>query len=338
MQHPARFVILLTSVALIPWRPLTADDLPALQEVELISTLDSEVQHVRYWAPNHSEKPRPLFVFLHSWSGNYQQDNSRWLTEAVKRDWIYVHPDFRGVNQTPKACGSKFARQDILDAVDWARKTFSVDPSRIYLAGVSGGGHMAMLMAGHHPDRFSAVSAWVGISDLAEWYRFHSPDGKPQRYAQMILKCLGDAPGQSKTVDDDYRDRSPVFHLHQAKGLPVDIAAGVHDGHSGSVPVAHSLQAFNQLAQIYNAPQISEVEMQQLWSDRKLAASTASDLVSAADYPRTVYLRRSAGPSRVTIFEGGHESLPDVACNWLQQHHRTITIATSRRYTGHGSE
>ncbi|MDG1895098.1 MAG: prolyl oligopeptidase family serine peptidase, partial [Fuerstiella sp.] len=170
--------------------------LPALTEVKVISTLDGESQPVLYWAPDSAtQQPTVLFVFLHSWSSDYKQDNSKWQREAVKRGWIYLHANFRGANKSPKACGSRFARRDILDAMDFANQKFNVDKSRVYLAGVSGGGHMAMLMAGHHPDRFSAVSAWVGISDLPEWYRFHVKDGRPQRDAQMILKSFGGPPG-----------------------------------------------------------------------------------------------------------------------------------------------
>ena len=226
------------------------------------------------------------------------------------------------MNNTPKACGSPLARQDILDAIDFASITFNVDSSRIYLAGVSGGGHMAMLMAGHHPKRFSAVSAWVGISDVGEWYKFHLKDGKPQKYAQMILKCFGEPPGTSKQIDADYQDRSPVFHLHNVRDLPVDIYAGVNDGHTGSVPVNQSLDAYNMIAEGNRCPVISPNEIEELWNDRKLSDPDRSDKEVDALLGRQIYLRRTARTSRVTIFEGGHESIPEAACEWLSVHER----------------
>lgn len=300
--------------------------LPELTAVTLNSTLDNEPQPILYWAPETAtSQPTPLFVFLHSWSGNYKQDNSKWQKEAIARGWIYLHPDFRGANKSPKACGSKFARQDILDAIDFAQRTFNVDSSQIYLAGVSGGGHMAMLMAGHHPHRFTAVSAWVGISDLAEWYRFHVKDGKPQKYAQMILKSLGDAPGSSPEVDADYRDRSPLYHLHNVGDLPVDIFAGVHDGHTGSVPVRHSLMAFNEIAKAHSTELITEEEMQQLWENRKLTTPLPSDAVTDSTLGREILLRRSSGASRMTIFDGGHESITAAAVVWLSSKKRTTS-------------
>src|SRR5690606_33435945 len=95
---------------------------------------------------------------------------------------------------------------------------YKVDSNRVYLAGVSGGGHMSLLMAARHPERFSAVSAWVGISDLAEWYRFHAPDGEPRGYARMVAASCGGPPGSSEEVDRQYRERSPIHFLQRAVG------------------------------------------------------------------------------------------------------------------------
>ncbi|MEQ9406738.1 MAG: prolyl oligopeptidase family serine peptidase [Fuerstiella sp.] len=313
--------------ALLPREELRAQTaLPSLTEIAITSTLDGTDQPTLYWAPaSAASQPTPLFIFLHSWSGNYRQDNSKWQRHAVNHGWIYLHPNFRGVNNTPPACGSKLARQDILDAMDDACRRFQVDRSRIYLAGVSGGGHMAMLMAGHHPERFSAVSAWVGISDLAEWYRFHLKDGRPQNYARMILGSLGAPPGTNPDTDAEYRDRSPLFHLHRVGDLPVDIFAGVNDGHTGSVPVRHSLTAFNEIAGVHGSDLVTEEEMQSLWNDRRLPQPRPSDKEKDATLGRDILLRRTAGNSRVTIFEGGHESIPEAAVEWLSHQQRSTS-------------
>ena len=41
--------------------------------------------------------------------------------------------------------------------------------------------------------------------------------------------------------------------------------------------------------------------------------------------PERLFLRRNAGPARVTIFDGGHEGLPHAACEWLSKQHRKTT-------------
>lgn len=311
---------------LVVWLSLAAtgvsEENAVLRDADVVSSLDGTEQPIRWWAPEGAdESPTALFVFLHSWSSDYRQNNDKWLRAAREEGWIYLHPNFRGVNDHPEACGSRLARGDILDAVDWAAKRWQVDPNRVYLCGVSGGGHMALLMAGHHPDRFSAVSAWVGISDLAEWHRFHTRDGSPGRYARMIEASLGGPPGESSERDAEYRDRSAVFHLSHAGDLPVDIMTGIRDGHTGSVPVSHSLRAFNAIASGRNEDEVPRETI-----DRLVRMGAMKDLVPLGDWAgesgRTVLFRAEAGPSRVTVFDGGHESLPASAVSRLKQFRR----------------
>lgn len=314
-----RFAAVLVAVSLFA----AADELPKQSRAETVSKLDGEKQPILYWAPESASKQTtPLFVFLHSWSADYTQDNSKWMVECVRRNWIWIHPNFRGINQTPKACGSKFARQDILDAIRFAREKWKVDSTRVYIAGVSGGGHMSLLMAGHHPEEFSAVSAWVGPMDLIEWHRFHTVDGKPDKYAQMIERSLGGPPGTSPEIDADYRDRSPVFNLSRTGDLPISILAGVQDGHAGSVPVSHSLVAFNEIAKAHGSAVISEEDIQSLSKDRKLANPLPSDGVEDPILGRQIHLQRTSRSSVVTIFEGGHESIPESAFSWLEKQKR----------------
>ncbi len=301
-----------------------------LTEVTIASSADGTDQPSLYLAPKSPIKvPVPLLVYLHSWSSDYHQDNIGWLKEAAARGWLFIQPNFRGQNDTPQACGSKLARQDILDAIEWMQSKYHVDTRRIYLAGSSGGGHMTMLMAGHHPDRFSAASAWVGIGDLAEWYRFHTKDGQPGKYADDILKSLGGPPGTSKEIDNEYRDRSPQFHIRNAVSLPLDIAAGVTDGHTGSVPIQHSLFVYNELANAQKLPLVSELEIDELWTDQKMSNPGPSDRGVDPTYEREILLRRTAGKCRVTIFDGGHEGLPHAGCEWLSRQQRE-TKATSK--------
>ncbi|MFK7778369.1 MAG: prolyl oligopeptidase family serine peptidase [Gimesia sp.] len=291
-----------------------------LVSIKVKSSLDQSLQPSLISVPETAKTtPTPLFVFLHSWSGNYKQSNAKWQDEAEKRGWIYLHPNFRGANKHPEACGSRLARQDILDAIEYMIQNYNVDQSRIYLAGTSGGGHMTMLMAGHYPDRFSAASAWVGISDLADWYRFHVKEGVPQNYAKMILKSLQGKPGTSSKIDAEYRDRSPLYWIENATSLPLDLNAGVTDGKTGSVPFAHTIRAFNVLAKQNQTTSVSKEEIKQLWDDGTLKLPEPTDQAIDETYDCDIHLRRNSRLARVTIFEGGHEGLPQPACEWLSK-------------------
>ena len=300
-----------------------AYQVPKLTEMFVKSSLDGTMQPSLYWAPERAaSEPTPLLVFLHSWSGDYRQDNAAWQQEAVKRGWSYLHPNFRGVNRQPEACGSRLARQDIVDAIDALAKQIQIDSRRIYLAGTSGGGHMAMLMASYFPERFAAVSAWVGIADLADWHDFHVQEGKPDRYALMTRDSLGGPPGTSPVVDAQYRERSPLYHLSRTGSLPIELAAGVKDGKTGSVPIRHSLRAFNVIATARGAATIAESDMETLWNNGRLPQPLPGDEAEDTTLGRAVLLRRYAGSARVTIFDGGHEGLSRPACEWLGLHAR----------------
>ncbi|MFN9048426.1 MAG: prolyl oligopeptidase, partial [Planctomyces sp.] len=66
---------------------LLADDaaeseasLPATLQYDIPSSLDGKSQPVLAWAPDTAKVQKTsLFVFLHSWSSDYTQDNSKWL-------------------------------------------------------------------------------------------------------------------------------------------------------------------------------------------------------------------------------------------------------------------
>lgn len=260
--------------------------------------------------------PRPLLVFLHTWSNGYDLDTQDWRDAAARRNWHFLQPHFRGPNNRPEACGSPLARQDVLNAVDHALEHYAVDPHRVYLAGASGGGHMTLVMAAHAPERWAAASAWCPIADLVAWHR--ESTGAGLKYAQDIELCAGGKPGDSKEVDGQLHYRSPLHHLGDAKGLPLEIATGIHDGHTGSVPIHHTLDAFNVMAGVYDAKAVSEAEIATLSREDSLETREEQDV----SFERVIHLRRYAGPCRVTIFEGGHEGLPEPALAFLARYAR----------------
>jgi dipeptidyl aminopeptidase/acylaminoacyl peptidase len=293
------------------------------QKVSIPSTLDGSLQPCYLVLPDDFDPdgaPVPLLVTLHTWSADVEQRSVSQVPlerMANEHGWVFLFPHFRGANKHPDACGSEKAQQDILDAVGWVRERFPIDSQRIYLTGTSGGGHMTMLMVGRHPEPWAAASAWVGISDLAAWHRLHASDN----YGAMLRRSCGGAPGASPDIDEQYRKRSPLTFLHRAARVPVDIAAGIQDGHQGSVPVRHSIDAFNVIAKAAGGEVVSEEEIEQLSRrDGRLESPRASDQAEDPILGRKIYLRRIAGQSRITIFEGGHECVPEAAFAWLERH------------------
>lgn len=303
-----------------------AADAPYVQhEIKVKSTRDGSLQPARLDVPKPYQAegaPVPLVVLLHSWSSDYRQGNAELERMAGEAGWLCVMPNFRGPNRQPAACGSPLAQQDILDAVDWVTERYRVDRQRIYLCGSSGGGHMTMLMAARYPKVWRAASAWVGISDLTAWHTLHEND----RYGQMMRAACGGRPGDSAEVDAQYRERSPLTYLDNIGALPLDLGHGIHDGHTGSVPIRHSLQAFNQVVSGHVAAgkpnqTITEAEIEQL-SQRngRLKAPQPGDETVDKAWGRQIYLRRQSGNTRVSIFEGGHEGIAAAMMDWFLKH------------------
>lgn len=67
-----------------------------------------------------------MVVSLHTWSGNYEQKDELAI-QCIEKDYNYIHPDFRGPNNTFKACGSKYVIQGIEDAISFAIQNGNVD-------------------------------------------------------------------------------------------------------------------------------------------------------------------------------------------------------------------
>jgi dienelactone hydrolase len=293
-----------------------------MREVHIPSSADGEIQPGLFYAPRNTlgpkARPAPLLVALHQWSHGYDVSTVKgdYLPQVRKRGWVLIHPHFRGPNDNPLACASSQAVQDVLDAVTFVRANAGVDPKRIYLLGVSGGGHMALRMAAKVPGLWAAISAWVPIFDLAKWHAETRLAGR--RYWNMLEAVCDGPPGASKTVDAQYRRRSPKTYLRNAAGVPMDVNAGIHDGHSGSVPISHSLLAFNLLARANGRgeKQIPQMAIRYMVEKESVPAKFAYRGKETAR-KHAILFRRQAGPARVTIFEGGHEFDPAAAFAWL---------------------
>ena len=288
----------------------------AVSVVHYASPADASEQPALFWAPDVAEAPVPLLVALHTWSADYRQTmNIPAATWCMEHGWAFIHPNFRGPNKRPEATGSDLVVADILGAVEYAKGVVSVDPARIYVVGASGGGYTALLMAAHAPDVWAGVSAWVPISDLRAWYEECTKAGRG--YAANVAASCGGGPGASAAVDEQYEKRSPLTHLAKAKGVSLDINAGIHDGHKGSVPVSHSLEAFNAVA----APEdrLSEDDISYFVTKRSVPPALRTEVVDPTYGKWTPLFRRQSGRVRVTIFKGGHEIVYGAALRWLAE-------------------
>lgn len=295
-----------------------------IKTVSIPSTFDGMPQQAVFQPAEG--KSRPLLVALHTWSYDHTQDvSTEYFRRCAERNWHCIFPDFRGPCRTPQACGSPESVKDLQDTVDWVMGHSSVDPRRIFLAGESGGGYMALLAAGRLPTLWTAVSAWVPIFDLARWHTECAERGL--EYSAELEAVCGGVPGAHEDSDAQYRHRSPLESLWRAHIVPVDINAGIHDGHggsfggAGSVPVGHSIRAFNELARAAEKPGavIPEEIISRIEREEAVPEGYERRSIVDAVYGRRIHLRRENALARLTLFEGGHEILYDAAFSWFER-------------------
>ena len=135
-----------------------------------------DVKYVVYVPPTYDPKTAtPTIVFLNG-MGECGTDGFRQITAglgaAVMHDvdkwpFIIVFPQ----KQESGAKWEDDAEQAVaMAALDAARRELNVDQSRLYLTGISQGGHGTWAIAAQHPDMFAAIApicGW-GTKEMAE--------------------------------------------------------------------------------------------------------------------------------------------------------------------------
>ena len=283
-------------------------------DVVFTATADNSEQHMLFYDSGSGAR-KPLLVALHTWSNNYlaEKGAEAYLRWCEANDWALAFPDFRGANISPDAMGSAKAVSDIADAVAFAKTLCAVNSSRIYLAGVSGGGHMALLAAALLPEIWAGVTAWVPIFDLEVWWRECSNNPKYERYAKMVELCTGGMPLQGSDAWLECQKRSASSCLTWPVPFMLDINGGLFDGREGSVPFTHSLNAFNAAAD--PGDRIPDTVIAEFYRTLNPPSQAAcSDALYGACRP---VFRKTSGNTRVTIFHGGHGIVHSAAMNLL---------------------
>ena len=293
----------------------------AIREINYLSALDQSMQPA-FFAPASGDDPRPLVVALHTWSYDHTQESGSFFIRCAERNWHCIFPKFRGPNWLPEACGSDLVVSDIVSAVDYVKANYPVDNDRIYLVGGSGGGHASLLLAARQPEVWTSVSSWCPISDIAKWHAQCSVlKNENNVYAEHISKACGGNPAEDPKIFAEAMKRSSVNYLKSSAGKTiVDIGTGIHDGHTGSVPVSQTLEAFNELAA--EADRISAEDIDFMVKNEAVPEHLKFAGEDPAYGEKKVLFRRVSGMVRVTIFEGGHDILAGPAFGFLNQQFR----------------
>lgn len=209
------------------------------REIMVQSSLDFTMQPSLFYKSQAPDK-RPLLVGLHTWSRDRFNQINNMLPYAEEYDFNLLLPEFRGKNLVSNpdctlACGSLMAKQDIKDAIDYVIKRENVDPENVFLLGLSGGGHMSLLMAGFCPEYFKAIGAYVPIADLAKWAE------QNQSYREHIYACCN-------SDVEEMKKRSPMTYAETIAKANLKIFHGKFDP---IVPVSQSLELYHHIIENY---------------------------------------------------------------------------------------
>jgi hypothetical protein len=280
--------------------------------VKIKSNLDNNIQKA-YFYKSKSDKPCPLIVSLHTWSGDYKQID--FLSELCKSKGLnYIHPDFRGANITKDACCSELALNDIDESISFAINNAKVDTSKIFVIGVSGGGYAAICTFMKSNQRIKKFSAWVPITDLIAWFKESTI--RQNHYAENILNCTESINGSLN--ENLAKQKSPIYWKTPVNKLSyseIKLYTGVFDGIQGSVPITHSINFYNKilsdLSVTDSSKYVSDKEKLQLLEYRK----QLGDFGMIAD--RHICLIKEFKNIKLIVFEGNHEMLSEYALNEL---------------------
>ena len=287
---------------------------PGIQDLRITSTSDGSEQPV-LWLPPQGDGDRPLLVVLHSWSSNYlQHAGIPYGMWAQENGWAVIAPEFRGRNTHPDAIGSELAVQDAVDAIDFATAQAGVDATRVFVVGYSGGGMMALLLAGRHPTKVAAVAAWGPVYDLISFYSRSRPAGR--HYAWEIEAACGGNPTQEGPAQDECILRSPMTYLDDAReaGVPVYLGHGLRDS---LLSPRQSAYAFNQLADPEDRLTDEQIEVFGRWRvPEELAGPITMETFFGDGDPEVAYARQSASVWLV-YFWSSHEMAYQATMRWF---------------------
>jgi hypothetical protein len=99
--------------------------------------------------------------------------------------------------------------------------------------------------------------------------------------------------------------------------MPLDINAGITDGHTGSVPISHSLRAFNLLAA--EKDRVAEEDIKYLVEKAQVPNQLKKELGDPTYGAKPLLFRARSGKTRITLFDGGHEIIYEAALTWLSR-------------------
>jgi poly(3-hydroxybutyrate) depolymerase len=109
------------------------------------------------------KKPKALAICMHgggAGSGDAWSAQGAYDPVLSKLDWLAIYPEV--LEKTEHGWTDSGTEEWVLELLERARRTWKIDPDRVYLCGHSMGGYGSWTLGGHHADQLAAVAPSAG--------------------------------------------------------------------------------------------------------------------------------------------------------------------------------
>ena len=171
--------------------------------------------------PKDLPENAPLVISLHGGGDDclYHVNSCGWVQVCAREKFLLISPDYpagmspRGVYD-PDGFGHVDMRPSadhIADVLQYAMENYSIDPTRVYLAGFSGGSSLTAATALRYLDKFAACCVMGGLGYSSPWHVYHVHTFK-NKYDMPAMILSGDEDVMS--MDVDYMGNRCLFGVH----------------------------------------------------------------------------------------------------------------------------
>ena len=204
--------------------------------------------HFSLYVPNTYDPSRtyPLYIALPGWEGLYFQGvgyDLKWETLPFEARRLY--PDMIIASAQLNDWGMTSAL-DAIALTKYLMEAYSVDPNRVYLSGLSGGGETGSLVMGLRPDLYAAylmvASQWDGdLNVLAEAGTpvYMAIGEEDSYYGSSSLKSAYRALRDLYREQGLWEDEIDDLIVLDVKGQEWFTAYGYTDQHAGAVSLSY---------------------------------------------------------------------------------------------------
>jgi len=116
-----------------------------------------------YYVGGKTRRPKGLFIGMHGGGkgqGDASSSLSTWSSAVGEMDWVGVFPEV--LEKTEHGWTTSGTEEWVIDLVEAAKRTWDIDPDRVYFGGHSMGGYGTWMLGAHHQDVVAGLTPSAG--------------------------------------------------------------------------------------------------------------------------------------------------------------------------------